>query len=166
MSAANSAKLVAAVLAAAGLSIGTIAVWEGKENVGYADRLAGNLPTACFGATKGIVVGKRYTDDQCMEMLARDAVSHGIEISHCLPAELPTQTRAAFTSAGYNLGSTAFCRSSMSRKALAGDLRGACNALGMYVWTGGKDCRLAASKCSGLVRRRQAEISLCMQGLR
>jgi hypothetical protein len=57
---------VAAVLAAAAVAVPTIAVWEGSKNVGYADRLAGNLPTACFGATKGIVVGKRYTDDQCM----------------------------------------------------------------------------------------------------
>lgn len=68
-------------------------------------------------------------------------------------------------SAGYNMGATTFCRSSMSRKAKAGDLRGACKALGLYVFSGGKDCRLKASNCGGIVKRRQDEIALCERGL-
>lgn len=149
---------VAAVLAAAAVAVPTIAVWEGSRNVGYADRLAGNLPTACFGATKGIVVGKRYTDDQCMAMLAQDAVSHGLEISHCLPDELPVRTRAAFTSFAYNVGTGAFCRSTLSRKARAGDLQGACRELDKWVYAGGK-------RVQGLANRRQAERKLCESGL-
>lgn len=151
------AQKVAAVLAAASLSIGTIAAWEGKRNVGYGDKLAGNLPTACFGATQGVVIGRYYTDDQCMAMLARDAVSHGVEIANCLPDDLPVQMRAAFTSAAYNIGSGAFCKSSMSRKAMAGDYTGACNALLMWVNAGGKPVQ-------GLVNRRSAERQLCLQG--
>lgn len=152
------AQRVAAVLAAAAVAVPTIAVWEGSKNVGYADRLAGNLPTACFGATKGIVVGKRYTDEQCMAMLAQDAVSHGLEISHCLPDELPVRTRAAFTSFAYNVGTGAFCRSTLSRKARAGDLQGACRELDKWVYAGGK-------RVQGLANRRKAERQLCESGL-
>lgn len=152
------ASRVAAVLAAAAVAVPTIAVWEGSKNVGYADRLAGNLPTACFGATKGIVVGKRYTDDECMAMLAQDAVSHGLEISRCLPDELPVRTRAAFTSFAYNVGTGAFCRSTLSRKARAGDLQGACRELDKWVYAGGK-------RVQGLANRRQAERKLCESGL-
>lgn len=161
----SNARVVAATLSAAAIAIGTIAAFEGKSNWGYADKLAGNLPTGCYGATKGIVVGKWYDDRTCTEWLARDAVSHGIEISRCLPNELPDRTRAAFISSAYNIGSGAFCKSSMSRRALAGDLRGACQALSLYVWTGGKDCRIAANKCSGLPKRRAAEVALCLSGL-
>lgn len=154
----SQAKRVAAVLAAASLAVGTIAAWEGKRNVGYGDKLAGGLPTACFGATKGVVIGRHYTDDQCMEMLARDAVSHGIEIAKCLPDDLPVQMRAAFTSAAYNIGTGAFCGSSMSRRALAGDYRGSCEALMMWVNAGGKPIQ-------GLINRRKAERDLCLQGV-
>ncbi|CAN7310787.1 glycoside hydrolase family protein [Phenylobacterium sp. LjRoot164] len=162
----SNARIVAATLSAAAIAIGTIAAWEGKENWGYADKLAGNIPTGCFGATKGIEVGRYYSDDTCTEFLARDAVSHGIEISRCLPPVLPDRTRAAFISSAYNIGSSAFCKSSMARRANAGDLRGACEALRLYVWTGGKDCRIAANRCSGLPKRREAEVALCLSGLR
>lgn len=138
----------------------TIAVFEGKVNVGYADPgpRGVTLPTACYGSTKGIVLGKRYTDDECAAMLADDVLKHGLEIAPCLPDTLPTETRAAFTSAAFNLGARTFCSSSMSRKALAGDLPGACAALDLYVFASGR-------RMPGLVRRRAAERALCLKGL-
>jgi lysozyme len=90
--------------------------------------------------------------------LAEDVIKHGLEISPCLPDELPIETRAAFISFGFNVGSSAFCRSTLSRKALAGDLRGACAELSK--WT-----KSAGRVMAGLVRRRVAERKLCESGL-
>ena len=46
----------------------------------------------------------------------------------------------------------------MSRRALAGDLRGACEALMLWTRAGGREVR-------GLVNRRTAERKLCLEGL-
>lgn len=62
---------------------------------------------------------------------------------------------AAFTSLTFNAGVSAFCGSTMARKANAGDRPGSCAALLMWVYAGGR-------KIQGLVNRRNAEYRLCM----
>lgn len=151
---------VAAVMAAGALAVPMIAEFEGFVPVGYPDPALGvKLPTACYGATAGVVIGRRYTEQQCANMLAADAVKHGLEIAPCLPAEMPIETRAAFTSFGFNVGTAAFCGSTLARKARAGDLPGACAELARWVNAGGKPM-------AGLIRRRNAERKLCMEGLK
>lgn len=151
---------VAAVMAAGALAVPMIAEFEGFVPVGYPDPALGvKLPTACYGATTGIVIGKRYTEQECANMLAADAVSHGLQIAPCLPPELPIQTRAAFISFGFNVGTSAFCKSTLAAKARAGDLAGACAELARWTRAGGREM-------AGLIRRRQAERKLCMEGLK
>lgn len=154
------AAALAATLAASSIAVPMIAEREGFVPVGYPDPgpLGVKLPTACFGATKGIVLGKRYTEQECAQMLADDVVRHGLDIAPCLPPTLPLETRAAFISFGYNVGSGAFCASTLSRKARAGDLAGACNELLRWTKAGGREL-------PGLVKRRKAERELCMRGL-
>jgi lysozyme len=153
------AQRVAAVLGAAALAVPVIATFEGYVPKGYVDPAPGKFETICYGHMEKGVLGKTYSPEKCTELLAGDAITHGIEISHCLPDTLPTETRAAFTSAAFNLGAAQFCRSSMSRKALAGDLPGACASLSLYVFAGG-------NRLNGLVRRRAAERALCEKGLK
>lgn len=149
--------------AALALACALIAGHEGEVRHTYAD-INGKL-TYCYGSTAGAIKGHGYTHADCLAALQRDAATHAGEVAACLPAKLPDQTAAAFYSAGYNMGAPVFCRSSMSRKALAGDLKGACNALGLYVFSGGKDCRIKANKCGGIVARRTDERTLCLKGL-
>lgn len=159
MSKRGPALAVAGVLAAAAAAVPLLSEFEGYVPVGYPDPALGvKLPTACYGATKNIVIGKRYTDEQCAAMLAEDAVRHGLEIAPCLPADLPIETRAAFTSFGFNVGANALCKSTLAVKARAGDLKGACAELSRWTKAGGKEL-------PGLVRRRKAERDLCEQGL-
>ncbi|MBY5974980.1 glycoside hydrolase family protein, partial [Ferrimonas balearica] len=80
-----------------------------------------------------------------------------------LPAQLPDQTRAAFVSAAYNIGAGAFCGSSMSRRAQAGDLVGACDAL--LMWNKAR-VKGVLRPVTGLTRRRQAERALCLEGVK
>jgi lysozyme len=117
--------IVAGVLAAAAFAIPMIGEFEGTVKVGYRDPVG--IATSCVGHTgPDAVVGRKYTDEECAAQLANDAVKHGLEIAPCLPDVLPVETRAAFTSFAFNVGTAGFCRSTLAAKAKAGDLRGAC----------------------------------------
>lgn len=149
---------VAAALAAAAIAIPVIAKFEGLELVGYRDPHPAGFATACYGNRSAAVIGKRYTPDECANLLAADAVKHGLDIDRCLPPDVPDHTRAAFISFAFNVGTDAFCKSTLSRKAKAGDLKGACDELNRWVFAGGKTL-------PGLVKRREAERTLCLKGL-
>lgn len=156
MSTAKRAAAIAGLFLAAATATPLVLQWEGWENKAYPDVVG--VWTACAGTTRGVRPGQTFTDPQCESLAARELVEYGAAIAPCLPRELPVETRAAFISAAYNIGTSAFCGSSMSRKALAGDLRGACGALLMWTRAGGREVR-------GLVRRRAAEHELCVSGL-
>lgn len=152
--------------AALAIACAMIAQHEGLVRTTYVDRLGKGQPlTACYGSTVGVVAGKTYSRAECQAMLLRDARKHAEEVQRYLPPGLPDKTAAAFYDFGYNVGAETFRKSSVSRKALAGDLVGACKAIGLYRYSNGKDCRLAASRCGGIVKRRNDEIALCLEGL-
>lgn len=154
-------KLAAATVAAVvALALPMVKLWEGRSLVAYRD-IAG-IPTICDGETRGVEMGDTATAEECDRMTAAAVREFERAIRPCLPADLPTETRAAFVVTAYNIGAAAFCASSMSRRALAGDLRGACDALMM--WTKARvNGRL--QEVRGLVNRRTAERKLCLAGL-
>ena len=138
------------------LAAAVIAPFEGRELRAYRDIVG--VWTICDGDTQGVRPGQVATPAECDSRLAARVAAFEREIRPCLPAQLPPETRAAFISAAYNIGSGAFCGSSMARRARAGDLRGACEALRLWNKAGGQVVR-------GLVRRREAERALCLSGL-
>lgn len=158
----------------AGISAGALiimccftAVREGEVRHTYVDRLGkgGNVLTYCYGATAGAKEGQIYTHEECLASLQDQALKHATEVQACLPIGLPDKTAAAFYDVGYNIGSSGLCKSSISRKAKSGDLVGACKAIGLYVYSNGRDCRVKANNCFGIAKRRQDEMSLCLSGL-
>jgi lysozyme len=142
------------VLALAG---GVTATFEGNPPVSYNDSIPNNpTPTACRGHTgPDVVVGKPYTQAQCDKWFVQDLVTAAQGVQACVHAPMAPNQLAAFTSTSYNIGITAFCRSSMARLANAGDRLGSCKAILLYVYAGGK-------KLLGLERRRQSEYKLCV----
>lgn len=162
MSKARAGAAAAAVLAAATLAAPTIARWEGLSLNAYPD--VARVWTLCYGDTRGVRPGQVATEAECESRLGQRAVEVGFAIAPCLPAELPTETRAAFISAAYNVGAGAFCGSSMSRRARAGNLAGACAALDLWnkARVGGGGLVVVA----GLTLRRSDERALCEKGLR
>jgi lysozyme len=154
----NAAAAVAATLSASAIATPMIVKWEGWENRAYSDSV--KVATICAGSTRGVKLGDVASDAICQTKLARDVVDHGIAIISCLPGPdgLPDRSRAAFISTAYNIGVRAFCGSSMSRLAKAGDLPGACKALDLWN-KAGKVVLL------GLVLRRSDERALCEAGL-
>lgn len=152
---AGLAGIVGAVAAAALMTI--TPAWEGTKLTTYRD--LGGVLTYCTGATENAQWGKTYTPEQCRGQLDRDLERHAAGIARCVPmGRLTEGQKVAFVDAAYNIGVSAFCGSSMARRANAGDMAGACDALLMWDKVGGKEVR-------GLTRRRQAEREICLRGL-
>jgi lysozyme len=151
----------AAILAAAATATGTLVKWEGWSNAAYPD--IARVWTICAGDTHGVKPGQVASDAECESRLGIEAVKTGFAIAPCLPDELPIKVRGAFISAAYNIGPTAFCGSSMSRKARAGDLSGACRSLDL--WNKARVGGGTAVVVRGLTLRRSDERQLCEAGL-
>ncbi|WP_244498376.1 lysozyme [Aureimonas ureilytica] len=149
-------RLVGAVLASA---IGVVAAHEGLRTKAYIP-IPGDVPTICFGETRGVRIGDTKTVAECHAMLGPRLQEFETAIRACLtnPDAIPDKPYVAFLSVTYNIGSAGFCGSSMARLANAGDLRGACDAL--LLWDKSKGKRIP-----GLTRRRREEREMCLAGL-
>lgn len=130
-----------------------IAPSEGNSPVGYAD--VGGVPTVCLGHTgSGVVVGQRYSEEQCQAWFTSDVGMAARGVQSCIHAPMTSYQWGAFTSTAFNIGVGQFCRSSIATRANAGDMPGACAAISLYVYAAGQPQ-------PGLIRRRASERALC-----
>jgi lysozyme len=145
--------------AATALAVALVGGFEGLRLYSYQDVVG--VWTACYGETKGMGPGLRFTKAQCDSKLAESLAEHERGMRSCLtnPDSLPDKVYVADLSLAYNIGAGAFCRSSIARKTNAGDLRGACDAISLYNKAGGRTVL-------GLTNRRTKERLLCLEGLR
>jgi lysozyme len=146
-------KKVAAVAAAFGL----IMAFEGLRLHAYRDIVG--IPTICFGETRGVKMGDFKTKEECKALLHPRVLEFEKEMRACLrnPDAIPDQPYAASLSLAYNIGSRAFCRSTVARKLNEGKIKQACDAFLLFNKAGGQ-----VSK--GLVKRREAERAYCLKG--
>jgi lysozyme len=155
-------RLVTATGAATALGMLAILVVGGHEGlrlVSYRDVVG--IWTACYGETKDIRPGMKFTKERCDSMFLNDGLMrHERGMRACLndPDGLPEKTYVAFLSLTYNIGVGGFCKSSVARAANNLDLISACNALLKWNKAGGRVVK-------GLVTRRQKERKLCLEGL-
>ncbi|HMO74587.1 MAG TPA: lysozyme [Sphingopyxis sp.] len=156
----SAAKTKALAIVGAGalaLTAPFIAQWEGKRNDPYRDIVG--VWTVCYGDTRGVTPGKRVSDAECTDRLYRQIADHAAPVVACVPQLKGRDPQlAASVSLAYNVGTGAFCKSTVAKRFRSGDFRGACN--GFYAWrfAGGREIR-------GLANRRRAEIAICLRGL-
>ena len=151
---------IAKKLAALGLSsaivlagAGTVAHFEGKSNTAYLDPI--NIWTICYGETKNVKKGDYKTDDECLQSLAEDLVSHDKQMMALISVPINDHQHAAFLSFSYNVGVGAFSRSTLLKKLNSSQYRAACDEL--LRWNKAKGKVL-----NGLTARREAERKLCL----
>lgn len=147
---------IAGSVAAMAMAVSLIGDFEGKRNEAYRDIVG--VWTICYGETRGIEAGDIATNAQCDAMLADGIEDFETGLDRCLTVAVPINAKIAFVSWAYNVGVGAACRSTLVRKANAGDLVGACNELPRWNRAGGRVIR-------GLTNRRIAERDLCLAGL-
>jgi lysozyme len=131
------------------------AKFEGLRTKPYPDPGNPKILTVCFGDTA--VPMRQYTPDECAVLLkARQARDYAPAVLKCVPGlAARTYAFAASVDFAYNAGTAAFCKSPMAKAFKANDYKTGCAKFrGYYVRGGGKVLK-------GLVRRREAEASLC-----
>lgn len=131
---------------------------EGLRQFAYKD--TGGILTVCYGHTGGVVKGKTYSLDECRSLLSADMNEAISLVEKCHPS-LPANVLAAFSDAVYNMGPSIACNSTASRLLASGDISGACRQLPRWVFANVAGVNV---KLPGLVKRRNAEMALCLQG--
>lgn len=152
------AKRLAALGVAGSLALSgaMIATHEGYVPGTYVDPVG--IITACFGHTsKDLKLGTAISEQQCLELFAKDLVSHNKQLLSAVTVPLSEQEHAAYLSFHYNVGSGNFKTSTLLRLLNAGYRVEACEQLARWVYAN-------SIKLNGLVARRAHERELCLAG--
>jgi lysozyme len=149
----NNRTAVAGLALAAATLVG-IAVHEGYSDTPIIP-IPGDVPTIGFGETKGVKAGDRTTPTRALVTLLGSIGQYEAAVKRCAPVPMHPYEYAAFVSLTYNIGSGAFCSSTIARKLNALDYAGAC--LEILRWD-----RAQGRIVRGLTERRQAEYKQCI----
>ncbi len=126
---------------------------------GYTDRavipVPGDVPTVGFGTTGGVKMGDKTTPVVAANRALSDVSRFEGAIKQCIRVPLHQHEYDAMISFSYNVGPTAFCRSTLVKRLNEGDYTGACHEMGKWVFVG-------RNKVAGLVSRRNGEIKQCL----
>lgn len=153
---------IAALALSAAALVGIVA------HEGYSDKaiipVKGDVPTIGFGTTMGVKLGDTTTPPKALARALRDVQKYEGAIKQCVHVPLHQHEYDAFTSLSYNIGTTAFCRSTLVRKLNTEDYAGACNEILRWTFYQYKDCATPAyaRRCGGLAKRRQDEYRTCI----
>lgn len=127
---------------------------EGRQYEAYRD-VAG-VWTVCDGHTgPDIVRNKRYTDQECDRLLWKDLQPAKKTVDRLVKVPLGEYQRAALYSFVFNVGASAFSKSTLLHRLNSGDVPGACEEMRRWVYAGGMKWR-------GLQNRREIERSMCL----
>ena len=145
-------------LSALALSASTLvglAVHEGYREAAYIP-VAGDRPTLGFGDAQGVKLGDRTDPVRALIRLNEQAEVFQREMRACI-GDVPLHPHEwdAYVSLTFNIGSGAFCRSTLVQMLRAGDYRAACNQI--LRWN-----RFNGEPLAGLTKRRAAEHAQCI----
>lgn len=127
---------------------------EGAVNGTYLDPVG--IITSCLGHTeKGLQLGVRFTDQQCMNQFAKDLSKANNSVHSVIHAPMTVYEEAALTSFTYNVGITKLRTSTLAKYFNAGNVTAGCNELVNWVYSG-------KTKLRGLENRREQERQMCL----
>lgn len=150
----NNGRTTIAALALSAAAFVGIAVNEGYSPVAYTP-VAGDVPTIGFGTTAGVQPGDKTTPTQALVRALSDVSKFEGALKRCVKVPLHQYEYDAFISLSYNIGSAAFCNSTIVKKLNAGDYKGACE--GILAWD-----KFKGKPLKGLTVRRQKEYRQCL----
>ena len=141
-------------------AITTVEQYEGYVPEAYQDPVG--IWTRCYGDTANVVPGAKYSAEECAKSLNDHLIETSSPLMRCVPelAHQNPRVIVAMLDMAYNIGPTAFCRSSVARYANAGEWTAACKRIS-EIYTTAQGANL-----KGLVVRRTAESQMCLEGLR
>ena len=145
--------------AVASLTLSAAALVGIVMSEGYTDKavipVPGDVPTIGFGATEGVKLGDTTTPPKAVARALSDVQKFEGALKQCVTVPLTQNEYDSLISLAYNIGSGAFCRSTLVRKLNAGDYAEACQQILVWDKFKGKPLR-------GLTLRRQREYQECI----
>jgi len=147
------ARLAVASLALSAAGLVGIVSFEGYSGTAYIP-VPGDVATIGFGSTEGVKPGDTTTPPKALARALADMQKYEGAIKRCVTVPLYQHEYDAFTALAYNIGPTAFCKSTLVKKVNTGDYLGACKEI--LRWD-----RFKSQPLRGLTLRRQAEYQQC-----
>lgn len=135
---------------------------------GYTDRAViptiGDVPTVGFGTTQGVKMADRTDPVKAVNRALLDAKQYEGALKQCVTAPLTQEEYDLYVDLSYNIGSGAFCGSTIVKRLNGGDYLGACEAILMWRKAGGYDCSTPGNKrCAGLWTDRLRSHKQCLE---
>jgi lysozyme len=115
----------------------------------------GDVPTIGFGTTEGVKRGDTITPERALMRLLQDADKFSEGVKRCANVPMFQYEFDAYVSLSYNIGTGAFCNSTLVKKLKTYDYEGACKEI--LKWD-----KFKGQPLKGLTHRRQREYKLCM----
>lgn len=136
-----------------------LAIAEGFSALPYKDT-AGVVGNG-FGNTQ-INPDKPVTVPQALADLDANSRIAQAGVRSCITTDVTQGQFDAYTSIAYNIGTSAFCKSSIAHYANEGNKQASCDSIMKFVYVAKKDCRIQANNCYGIFKRRESERSICL----
>lgn len=143
--------------------MGWLGQLEGNVHKAYLDNNASPpVWTICMGVTgPDVVEGLELSDKECVARMQPMIQAFSDRVLTCVVVPVFVREHLAYLLLAWNIGTNAFCQSSVVKRANRQDYAGACDAILMWKRAGGKDCSARNSGCYGIWVRRQIERNIC-----
>jgi lysozyme len=141
-------------LGISGVALIGLLVAEGYRDHAYIP-VAGDVPTIGFGTTENVKMGDKVTVTQALNRAMVDVQKFEGAIKSCVKVPLHQYEYDAYTSLAYNIGSGAFCRSTLVKLLNQQKYEEACKQILRWDFFKGKPLR-------GLTVRREKEYQQCI----
>jgi lysozyme len=143
----------------AGIALSASALVSLIVSESYSDKaiipVKGDVPTIGFGTTDGVKLGDTTTPPKALMRTLQDVQKFEGALKTCVTAPLSQNEYDAYIELSYNIGSYAFCNSTLVKKLNTYDYEGACAEIKKWDKFKGKSL-------NGLTLRRAREYQLCM----
>jgi lysozyme len=156
--------IAALALSAAGL-IGLV------MSEGYSDKaiipVPGDVPTIGFGSTRNVRMGDTTNPVAALARAGKEInQEYEATLKRCVTVPLYQYEYDVYVDHAYNVGTNAFCSSTIVKRLNQQDYAGACDAILMWKKHKGLDCSLPVNSkiCGGLWTRRLEVRSKCLGG--
>jgi len=117
----------------------------------------GGVPTIGWGHTKGVKLGQTITIEQAEQFIREDLQEAELCVERQVPYGLAPHQFDMLVSLVFNIGVSAFTKSTLLKKLDQSDIQGAADQFERWCFDNGK-------KIKGLLRRRKAERVIFLEG--
>lgn len=135
-------------------AVNLICKFEGFSSFAY--KCPAGVWTIGYGRTAGVREGMTISEPEARKYVEQQCEKIGQSIQGLLKVTVTENQLSALISFYYNIGCSAFMKSTLLRKLNAGDIEGAANEFPKWNKAGGR-------VLAGLVRRREAERQLFLE---